>query len=656
MKKHLLYILIALLFVPAFHACKDDDLVFSPEEEEDPYKDELSINFVVTLDNMGGSMLGYNPMQEIENYIDPQKFRVFFFDSEEKFLFESKSRWVKKLGSTSDYTNWLVSVPFYTTGNENDDRYQWNWDFIRTKLTTGAFRIAIVANAPTWECFPDLDGQFSENRKFLNDGPYWTKYNTEDPSIPAAKRQEVKRMIDFHHCQNDPIYTSKSKRNGGSDEGFYDFLMAADPTVDASDYDHKWLMSPTACWVDHGPNYGDDGFKSKLVDDKGKAVRTLRLPSKEYPIPMYGCRYFDKIPPETWIKGTPFNLSAVTEGYSGTYNTQSISLLRCAVKLELLIPKAKGYPDYLSLRYSNVYSRVHPMNVWTSTDSIWFDDCQNDCEWSDILNYGPITRKGDPSTSVAPTSSEATNFKEYRDRISWLYGEWSKIGPGGVPRWKFNDHTSVGITLPGETNNTGRTRYPKVFNPCIQRNGILDTRREVNDYTSYFNDNYYHIIVYTGERNVNDPSTLGDMAKNGSGAPTVMHWNFAYGTDLYCLPMVDYKNYTKSGSGATVTLPYKLTNGFKSTDTAHPTNKMGKDSAGFEVAVMDAYNTSTKKVNTNIIPIPLLRNHVYRIRLDYKGNSDPGASVKAPSSRSDDEPEFTITSEEFKSPTISFRK
>ena len=147
-----------LLAVFAMNSCSDsnDDLLaeieqpVSPEEQDHGY----SIGLTITLDAMGGRAAtpDNDPLWEFENYIDPQKFRVLFFDKDNKFLFESKNRWMKQIETSNDNSRWYVSVPFFTYGNEDN----WDWKKIKGKMMEGDFKIAILANRPEIECYPDL--------------------------------------------------------------------------------------------------------------------------------------------------------------------------------------------------------------------------------------------------------------------------------------------------------------------------------------------------------------------------------------------------------------------------------------------------------------------------------------------------------------------
>lgn len=596
-------------------SCQDDDLVPPSADEGDNTADEImpgakgdELIFEMTLDAMGGSRAD-TPLSiyEVENYVDPEKIRVFFFDEDENFLFESRSRSVTKIEKEGVYSRWIVSVPFYT-GDNDVNEYEWDWDKIRKRLQEKSFKIALIINQPQIECFPDLDSKFEANRSFDNAGPYWTKDSTD-----------VKKLIDLHHCQLDPIYTSKTMINSEVNNTYYDFVMGNNGSKDAT---RRLLMSSTSCWVDHGPNYDDNGIKDWHEDSKGKKTRCWIRPTKEYPIPMYGIQNFPKI--TKWSPGTPFNLSLITDDQRADYGYQTISLLRSVVKLELLIPKDKcpneKLPEYISLRYSNIYARVLPMDIWTPTKDLW--DKYEPTETSVIMNHGGFARQKSQWKGGYTTSLE-----EYRYLTSWLFGCWSENDPTNKPRWNFTQKMNgIGKLEPAASGS----RYPRIFNPCVQRNGIVacDSR---TDFSADYNDDYFHIIVYTGERNVNDPSKLGEIDTNTSGAPTVIYWMFEINKQLYAVPFVDPLTY-----GGAETIP--ITKNESGVSQTYDPNAKADPNSYINKFELQIHNSPQE---LKYMPLPLIRNHVYRIRVGVPKNP----------SRSDSD-ELTYSIEELHSETI----
>ena len=612
-------ILTVLFGFMALTSCMDDDFSLSGGEDYDipeGIKEGYSINLMVTLDKMGGTRAAssYNPLEEIENYIDPEKFRVLFFDHNDKFLFESKSRWVKKLDPGSIHSEWLVSIPVFTYGNDvfdyeyEDDNGnivevkgdEWDWEKIREALTTNSFKIAILANRPEIDWYPS----FTDTEDHLkahwydNKGPYWYPKDTGK-----------KDVFDLHHCQYDPLYHGKSKttQKGVTEVGYYDFLMGDwDKTKISNDDDYGKMrptMGATCSWVDFrnkktineytGVNILSDAENIK----ESNMVSCFIRPDSEHPIPMYGIREFEPI--KNWTKGTPFNLSDLADG-DISYDFRTISLLRSAVRLDLLIPETFGEPDFVSMYYPNVYSRCEPMNVWTDTNDIWEDDHGHDCEWINIMDYGLVDSK---YIKKGGTNRYSNLKNDFQKTISWYHGEWLEKG------WKFIN--SEGVDVSPANPETGEVpSYPKIFNPCIQRNLWVMCDKQQGDFSKEYSDGYYHYVVYTGERNMIDPNILPLMKDNAPDNSAThayaMSWLFKVkGKDeYYCIPIADY---SKDQSNAKECFgPYK-TEDFKGKRQLPTTN------GSISTYADDLKNLTEKEEDKEKMPWPLLRNHIYRI-------------------------------------------
>ena len=638
-------ILLILLACFTLASCIDDDFVGScgdidDIEIPDYLKNGYSLSLKVTLDRMGGTRAATAPgLEEIENYINPEKFRVLFFDHEDRLLFESKSRWVKMLTPTSKNAEWLVSVPLFTYGNDvyNDaDRKEWPWESIKEALTTNSFKIAILANRHDYDWYPGFSntGLGNEEGWMDNTGPHWTPDDFMGKTI-----------FDLHHCQYDAVYHGKSAANNGSSD-FYDFIAKdyykKEDGTDATAYaDYRPQMGATSSWAewnykisskfaDGGTNYNDNDWIT-VNSNNNRPIRRFRHPSQDHPIPMYGVQKFNKI--EGWSKGTPFNLSEFFGDDDSKYPSnktkyvyKNISLLRSVVKIELKIPKDRsaadeGKPEIVGLYYSNLYARCEPMDVWTPTDELW--DSQHPKEFNftnnskckdmqALLNYGPVATAG--SGKLA-----------YQKKLSWFYGAWldNKTGtPENAakesnPWWDFDpnpDNASVPAAatrfkMSDFVRETATTPYPRIFNSYIQRNNamICDDNVLVED------PNYWYYVVYLGERNMNDPSGLGNMGNTNSGAPTLMYWMFEWNDKLYGLPITDYSNLKNPVYN--YINPYDL-------NQPTPTNpnedynyrenhvvKGVKEMTGdYAVAMMTENDPDNR-------PWPLIRNHVYTLTL-----------------------------------------
>ena len=598
-------------------SCIDDDYLCAVEDNRFPIdeipegiREGYSINLVASLAKLGGAAAtAGDPLEEYENYIDPEKFRVLFFDHNDKFLFESKSRWVKKIDPSSSNSEWLVSVPVFTYGNdiydyeyedENGNKIEvkgdeWNWVAIRKALTEKSFKVAILANRPELDYYPS----FSDTKDHLpehwydNRGPFWYPKDTGK-----------KDVFDLHHCQYDPMYHGKSKttEKGVTEVGYYDFIMADWDNTQISNDEAYGTMRPkmgaTCSWVDWNnkvkPSDYDDDTNCKMTD----SVRYTILPDNQHPIPMYGIQKFEAIG-DNWIKGTPFNLSNliassgdnVDEEDGGRY--KKVSLLRSAVRLDLLIPKTYERPDFVSLFYSNIYSRCEPMDVWTPTDQIWEDDHENDCEWNAIMDYGLVDSKNITLGGINRYSNSKENFQK---TMSWFYGAWKE------KNWAFTNSEGKNLT-PADLG----IPYPKIFNTCVQRNKMVMCS-EKGDVSDLYNDGYWHFVVYTGERNMLDPNTIpllsNESPNKGETYAYATSWMFKdkKNGDYYCIPIADYskrQTYAKNCFG-----PYKVED-IKGNDL--PNNK---DKGSMYTFGNDLRDYVTERDD---MPWPLLRNHIYRI-------------------------------------------
>ena len=303
--KTMKYSILTFLFAcVALTSCIDDDLPICPDngDEMEMFTDGYSLTMVVTLDRMGGTRAGEpvaidpreKELEELESYIDPERVRLLVFDREDRFLFESKSRWVKKMDpATGEYTQWLVSVPLYDYGN--DESKGWNWEEIRRVLTgedmkediaryeerksaegcnyhekaikeaiaetpdkpVTAFKIAILANRPGKEWNMGINARYETGNTVIPP-PNNTSGDIKDAEgNPVAKLTEggwsikngpnwaqehtrwgdkTKTVFDLHHCQYDPIYHGKSYNDRG-----YQFTQASDKWEPHGEYDGKTL-------------------------------------------------------------------------------------------------------------------------------------------------------------------------------------------------------------------------------------------------------------------------------------------------------------------------------------------------------------------------------------------------------------------------------
>lgn len=639
--RDLLFLLLSIAAV-AFVSCTSDLSNPSNDADGEEVFDGDVLKFLVTLDHLGGASTRATPnetearLTRIENYVDPEKFRVLVFNQDDEFLFESKTRWVKQLDPDIDHSTWSVSVPMYTYGNNYKSEYSWKWDEIRRQITSGPFKIAILANRPEVDIFPEMSDN-TTSAPFDNSGPDWTvKNSAASYALGETAKENVKRIFDLHHSQYDPIYENKGapKNNMNTQTGevywtenVYDFIMGKTE-------DGRPSLSATSSWVD---------FDER--DNRGWNFRKTRLPDEEYPIPMYGVQEF--APLTGWKQGTMINLNRNTD--------KPVSLLRSVVKLELIVPRLASpkngitYPTDVVLFYSNIYARCEPMNVWTPTDQIW-EGKNGQAGLCDIdiirgnLYQGRITTAEDyASTNQNVKAHALESFDRYQQRLAWYYGSWWQEG-----LWSFGDKVDSHL------NKTDQ--FPQVFNPCIQRN--------VSVYVdpTYEDEKGYHYVVYTGERNVNDPSALYRLGSDGSGNPTAIYWCVIYDTEgkrsligdgegaiTYSFAIADYSgefgdaanvyNVSREGriqsvtsNGVTSIKPSnseRCAGGWSNHPTS-PTYGANGTGMGEYLRRVQGYNNFDARSYSDETPyeqkdypLPLVRNHVYTLTLASTKSATP---------------------------------
>lgn len=517
-------------------------------------------------------------LREIENFIDLERLRILFFvcvpdagvgsneemeknpnsfpkdnfkrnHTKDYFLFESKSRFVTPLtNNESTSARWQVTAPVFTYGN-NDE---YDWEAIRYALTHYNFKIAILVNRPSEVDFGDFDNKFGKPVVFYTDrGPNWSVEHTWiDPSFRNQEKYQGfsedywkyrPTINDLHHCQWDAVYSSKNNT-----KHVYDFIMANPYETDkVTNKDKNDLINKLTKPEDNAP----EGSEIKKFDyrnlmgalsywtekrvflETGEEENYYILPNASKGIPMYGVQKFIALG-DAWIEGTPFNVSNHTN-----YNGDNIHLLRSLAKLELKIPKKMQIRENGEvttvdiivknpyLRYSNVMARCEPLDVETPTEVIWSAN-ENLCESNDIFKYGPIINSS--NTNKTPKTDPYT----YQEWVAWFYGAWKHW-------WHFNadreemekerDYKYKGVELYGNiqglkdpgfftAEHTKGLESPHIFNPVIQRNQYAHL-----DDCLIEDSEYWHYIVYTGERNINDPS---DLLNHDNSKAEVAYFSF----------------------------------------------------------------------------------------------------------------------------------
>lgn len=241
-------------------------------------------------------------------------------------------------------------------------------------------------------------------------------------------------------------------------------------------------------------------------------------PHSKQGIPMYGVELFDKIP--DWQRGTTITLP------------NTIAMIRALAKVEVYIKSDFGMPRHVFMRNMNRLARCEPMNVEKPTSLSWNDNhseivdnkLNGVCEWFRIQKYGP-SYKHDGGTV-------------YSDWLSWLYGSWKKAKwkTDGY-EWNYTDGyykpKGAGNEHKGWTsNNFSYSSYntddltpPDLFNPYYYR----------NDFCRFLSggeepiDKYYKFVLYVPEKNIEDPSSVGDM----NSIPRVPHIEYRFAPKVY---------------------------------------------------------------------------------------------------------------------------
>lgn len=312
------------------------------------------------------------------------------------------------------------------------------------------------------------------------------------------------------------------------------------------------------------------------------------IPSEQNPIPMYGVQEF-QIPENAWEDGSTYDVSATEEGEEPLY----ISLIRSLAKVVINLTQK---PEHIYMRSMNRMSRVEPMDVESSTGSLWKNHDTKECEWFDIFNYGVGFESGnDPSEA-----DREKDLDKYTNYLSWFYGTWQnakwyKPDPGNdsYSPWNFYEHNvysyqNRNITIPDSPS------YPHLFNPDIER----------SDYCHFIPDGksddgqYFRYILYVPDKNISDPNYPGLM------------------NSIAKLPSIEYRY-----SGMS---PYLDDNNcHRVYFTDYETNTAIKE------VKADQYETVYEKSKDNLNKHwPIMRNHEYRFNVGGSGTMRQTFQVK----------------------------
>lgn len=283
--------------------------------------------------------------------------------------------------------------------------------------------------------------------------------------------------------------------------------------------------------------YGFEYIESRHLYD---ADRSAILPSKDYPIPMYGIQDFDPIG-EYWEPGVLFNLSQFNNAQKEGYSYRSVSLLRSLSRVEVKLLKSAfpQKPSHVFMRSMNRSARIMPVDFFTPTDIIWNGFNQSSTsdvkrlqnyvaagnlseqhilenskgvvqEEKNIMQYGPIYIGNN-------TPQSGDKMINYRRTTAWPFGIWEQ-------QWGWNwnrENPAVGnfeTYKPGDSRDfTGQTvpEYPRILHTRISRSDYC-RMTEVDEGSD---GQYWHYIMYIPEKNITDADEPGDI----NDRPKIIH-------------------------------------------------------------------------------------------------------------------------------------
>ena len=226
----------------------------------------------------------------------------------------------------------------------------------------------------------------------------------------------------------------------------------------------------------------------------------------EQRIPMYGIQQYGALG-NVWIKGTVFDLSDFNGTGPSDYAYHDITLLRSVAKVELMIPSSLG-PHHVFLRSQNRTARCEPVDVSTSTGTIWTDVSGAGhpaaCEWFQIKGHQPFFDIDEAKKDVS----------FYQSDLAWYFGTWKDPENGKIGK----------VTVPDKRYGGTQTDYPHILNPMINR----------SDFTEFLpagtvDGMYNRYVLYVPEKFVDDPDTAGDK----TSSPKVCHIEFRSADDPF---------------------------------------------------------------------------------------------------------------------------
>lgn len=277
--KHLLLFFTFFITIGILTNCSDKDL-FEPTDSTVNVEESIpgfSIGFTVKLDKDDFTRSTYpiSDVDKYDNYIDTRnKFRVFFFDKDGRFMFGAIDRTVTSSQNIGSDT-WYVRVPINYIVDRNGNPY--DVEELKNYLKTHPFKVAVLANWPNEGKVPsEYEGSEDDenNESSPGDGIDWNYINREpnwgwNESVlneEAVKAGTVKSINDLHHLVVDKNYNNEDGKFGpGSDNKnrparieAYDFIMG---DTDADITSRQGKMGVQCDWVKMRDIDGEDGWK-----------------------------------------------------------------------------------------------------------------------------------------------------------------------------------------------------------------------------------------------------------------------------------------------------------------------------------------------------------------------------------------------------------
>ena len=382
-----------------------------------------------------------------------------------------------------------------------------------------------------------------------------TNYGVQLPNIGAGKKTDYQGMMKFQARTSGTLRVKWGSRDGTSSslavQVGLEGIAGSNGEKNTLYYNHTGVTSKDPVdWHTDNLNYLDIAINENskpvyIFCTSGKAVvysiefirgrylyltdREGVLPDDQQGIPMYGVKQFTKI--DDWQRGTTHNLPG------------DVYMIRALAKIEVYIKESFGQPKHMLMRNMNRAARCEPIDVHSNTEDIWNDTHELDgsysnnesfnkkttCEWFRIQKYGASYNKTD-----------------YKPWLSWFYGSWKQDKSKENPiYWKiqgksdansyFWNYDKLCWEANGERTGWTRANYgyvsdlepPHIFNPYIYRSEFCNfhyvgtvSRTE----GSAENVVYHKYVLYVPEKNIDDPTTVGDA----STAPKVPHIEYRF--------------------------------------------------------------------------------------------------------------------------------